>query len=327
MSTVPISPTLSGVLAAFSGGEGSYPYVTDDGQLTDFYSGQYIAPPPMPDNPDNMTTVFSAQTQAEQDAIAQQNAFRDSFNQSKDSALTGFQTSTGAFRDNSRNSILDFMDSIRNQQQGVDNSRINAQLGKSQGTASILDTIGRGIRSSGVMLANKNAADSSAAGAIARAYGEYGRNAQSDVNNQFALENRGIQQQQDALNTSTESNKRRFQTEKNNFVNSIVAELQQTFAALNEAAAGAGISDRIQIEQEKEAARQQALSQLAELDTMLGQQVNPMDQNQIIGQANQLSTQGQVGSNYGIDQVGPLTTSGADLSQLPLYSSRRNRKV
>lgn len=115
-------------------------------------------------------------------------AARNSFNSGRtniyDSARGAVQGTIGS----QRNNILDFVDSLRNSQQGIDQGRIKAQLGKDRATTGIMGMVGRGIQSGATMLANRNAGDSSASGAIAKAYGDLGNRQQSDVNNQFGMQ-------------------------------------------------------------------------------------------------------------------------------------------
>lgn len=277
--------------------------------------------------------TLGSNSYAQQQAAAQaaaQNAARDSFNTGRDNVFSGAQNRAGSFVRNQGNNILNFIDSLRSGQQGIDQSRISATQGKQQGTAGILDMVGRGIRSGGTMLANRNATDSSAAGAIARAYGDLGQRNQANVNNQYNQDIQQIDVQQQALGTQRASAKRGFDIDRQNEVDAIVASAQADFAALNDAASEAGILERIQIEQEKENIRSQTLAKLAELDSQVSQvdSVNPLDQEQVRAQANQRYQAGTAGGNqYSYETSQPANFRGAQLGQLPIYSSRRNREV
>jgi hypothetical protein len=124
-----------------------------------------------------------------------------------DSLVSGFNTqhtninntSTDAANTSARQingSILDLLDSVRSGQGKINEASIQNELAKKQGFGSIMDMISHGIQSAGVTLANKNASDSSAAGAIARAYGDIGRRQNNKVNNQYELGNHNIGLQQ-----------------------------------------------------------------------------------------------------------------------------------
>lgn len=259
-----------------------------------------------------------------------QNAARESFNLGRGNTYSSATDSANMFKNTQRNNILDFIDSTRQQQQGIDRGRVKAQIGKNQAGAGILGMINRGVRSGMNMLGNKNAGDSSAALAIAQAYGDIGSREQADVNNQFALENEDYNLQQQNLGTSVNSAKRRFGTEKQSSIDQIVGDARNAFASLNDAAAGAGISDRIAIEQEKEAIRQQTLQQLAELDSVLGgvDNVNAMGGDTVRSEATRMMNEGRgAGSQYSFTDQAPVAMPGASIGMgsLPIYSNRRRR--
>jgi len=258
--------------------------------------------------------------------VAQSNA-RSSFSQGRTNVNDAASNAAGSFKNSQRNNILDYLDSLRQGQQGIDTARVNNTVNKQRGSADILGMVGRGIQSGGTMLANRNATDSSAAGAIAQAYGQLGQRQQSSVNNQFDMQNQQIDQTQANLATTMASKTRGFNTDKENAVNGIVQDAQAKFAALNDAAAGAGIGDRIAIEQEKEALRNSTLSQLAELDSLLGQQsgIQAQGQDQINARATQMAQSGQdTGNQFQYSTDAPTQLQGGpDLGQLPIYSNKR----
>lgn len=262
-------------------------------------------------------------------AVAAQQAARDSFNSGRTNIFDSATSAAGRFVGDQRNNILDFIEGITNSQQGIDRGRVKAQLGKDRASEGIMGMVGRGIRSGGTMLANRNAGDSSAAGAIARAYGDLGNRQQSDVNNQFGMENEDFNVAQGQLGQQRASGLRRFETDSSNTVNSIVDQARQSFAALNEQASSAGIEDRIAIEQEKEAIRQQTLAQIAQLDQLASgaNNVKAMGGDAIRTQARTLGEAGKgEGSQYSFtDQAPAQFQQGAQLGQLPIYSNRRRQ--
>lgn len=296
------------------------------------------------------TTNVSSGTPATPATLATQNttptytskqlATRERANTGKTNVRTTASSSADTFKADQRNSILDYLSELEMGQKTIDNKRIDAQIGKTRGTRGILDMVGRGIRSGGSMLANRNAGDSSAVGAIARAYGDLGSREQSNVNNQFEMTNRGIGLEQETYNRNKESGIRTIGTAKDNTVRDIVGTASKSLELLNEALIDASLPDRIAIEQEKESIRQQTLAQLQELDTLLTEggnfngrefmgtsEINPMGQDALMGEANKLDQAGTVrGNNFQYQTEAPMQFRGAQMSQLPLYSTTKSKK-
>ena len=268
------------------------------------------------------------QRAAEAAAKAQADAqARNSFNQGRTNILSDIQNSAGNYLQTGRNSILDFVEGLRSQQQGVDTQRANAVLGKRNAASGIQSMVGQGIRSFGVNLANRNAGDSSAALAGAQAYGRMGNQQMQDVNQQYGLTNANLDMTQQGIDTSRESGLRKFDTEKDQTINSLTNYAQQQFATLNQAAEGAGIMDRIAIEQEKENIKNDLIQKLAALDAR-GQSasVRPMDQMGIQNKAQELSQLGQGGTQFDFTGTAPTQLqTGSPLGQLPIFSNRRRR--
>lgn len=258
---------------------------------------------------------------------AAQSAARESFGIGKSNIYSSATTGADAWKSGQRNNILDFIDSLRSGQSGIDNQRINNEVNRQRGTSDVLGMVSRGLQSGGVMLANRNASNSSAAEAIARAYGELGQRQQSGVNNQFSMGERGIDQAQQAFDTQRQSGLRRFATDKVSKIDEIVGNAQNAFVELNQQAANADITDRVAIEQEKENIRNQVLSQLAELDQVLGGQesIQAAGRDQIRSQATGLNQSGAATPDqFTYDSQAPLMQqSGPSLGMLPLYSNRR----
>lgn len=264
-------------------------------------------------------------TPAQRQLAAQQSSARNSFNQGKSNILGDIMNSGNNYLQTGRNNILDFINGLKTNQQGLDTQRSNAVLGKNQSLGGIQNMVGQGIRSFGVNLANRNASDSSAALAGAQAYGRMGNQQSQDVNQQYGLTNANLDVAQQGLDTGRESGLRKFDTEKEQTINNLTNYAQQQFATLNSQAEGAGIMDRIAIEQEKENIKNQLIQQLAELDAR-GQAatVNPMDQMAVQNKAAQLGQLGQGGTQFDFGMASPAQLqTGAQISQLPIYSNRR----
>jgi hypothetical protein len=230
-------------------------------------------------------------------------------------------------------SILDLLDSLRSGQRNIDSQGVQNELAKQQGTQGVLGMVGRGIRSGGVMLANKNASDSSASQALANAYGDLGRRQLSSVGSQYAQGQNAIQQAQTDLGDQQAQGTRHIQESKTNVVNGIVTGARNSLAALDAAIAGASLPDRINIEQEKEKIRNNAMTQLQRYDQQLAQGVGGIqaasaDTNRASAAA--LANQGTAADNafsYTDQAPAQLQNTGPFSSNLPLFQLSRSKKT
>ena len=267
----------------------------------------------------------SARVSPEQQA---QSAARNQFNTGRDSINSGVTSKVNDYVANQRFDIEALLNQYQSQQGGIDDSRINSTINRQRGTQDILGMMGRGIQSGGTMLANRNASDSSAAGAIARAYGQLGQRQQSGINNQFEQQNNSLNKAQTDLDKSKSLAYRQKNDEfTRGQPEAIAEEARKQFQALNDMALGAGITERIQIEQEKERIRGETLSRLAELDSMVGglNNIQGMGQDQIGQQAQQRMAAGQATPDqFSYSTDAPATMQGgAQMGQLPIYSNRK----
>lgn len=261
-----------------------------------------------------------------------------------DSLTSGFDTQKsniyGTSREAAENaalgrqsSILDFIQGLRGGQQGIDERGVQNELAKRQGTSSILDMVGRGIRSGGTMLAGRNASDSSAAEGIARAYGDIGQRELSKVGNQYELESRNIGLAQDDFNTQREGGLRKFGEDKLSVVNGIVGDARNRLAQLDAAMVEADVPTRVQIEQEKNAIKQEALGILSQFDQQLSQgaagvQATGVDERRRT--AADLSTRGVAAANpfdFTTEAPAQFANTGGFATQLPLFLRRSRQEV
>jgi hypothetical protein len=232
-----------------------------------------------------------------------------------------------------KNDILDFVDSLTGAQNKVNQRSVNNDLTKIQGGRSILDMVGRGIRSGGVMLNNKNAADSSAAGEIARAYGLIGKGQGTQLGNQYALEGNNIMTDQDAVNTQQAAGLRKFGDSKEQIVGGIVSQARDKLAALDAAMADKSMPERIALEQEKEKVRTDALAQLSQYDSLLSNGVAGVHHNtadETRNKAYDLANKGaQLGTAFDFSASTPtaLQGTGPFSSDLPLFTLPRRNQV
>ncbi len=228
-------------------------------------------------------------------------------------------------------SILDLIQSTKNAQNKINSQGAQNELAKRQGTLGVQGMVGRGIKSGGVMLANKNASDSSAAGAIARAYGDLGRRELSNVGNQYAKGNMAIQDAQVDLEGQRATGVRKIGESKQTMINSIVSEARNKLGALDAAMANASLPDRINIEQEKEAIRNEALGALQGFDNTLTNEMAGIKANSVEERrtkALEMANMGQAPESafqYTDQAPAMMQGTGPMASNLPIFTFKRGR--
>lgn len=248
------------------------------------------------------------------------------YNAAKTTTYGSIKDATDQAGMNFKGSILDYLDAYKAQQGEIDSSAVQNELARRQGTRGVLDMVGTGLRSGGVALNNANATNSSAAEAIARAYGELGRREQTGVNNQYEMGNEQISQAQAKLAALNETQKRHFSEDKVRTVNSIVSDASNQLSALNQAAANASLEDRVNIEAEKARIRQETLDALSQYDALLTQLAQPSSTTDNRKKAAQLDTAGLVPEgdfNYSTAIPPQYQGSGPFASTLPIFTIQR----
>lgn len=259
--------------------------------------------------------------------ISQQNAARNSFNVGRQSIFDSLNARGAAEAGNRQLSAQTALDAFRQSQQGIDQQRINATMGKQQASQGILDMINQGMRNTNVRLSNKNASNSSAQNAAARAYAAMGAKQQTAANNQYELQNRNIDVSQGNLATSINQERAKRELEKTNLVNGLVDQARQSFITLNDAAAGASIGDRIAIETEKENIRQKLLAQLQDAENYFNtgtQGIQAMGGEAVAGEASKLRAAGQVSPDAFMAQAPDVSQSTQGGS--PIFNVIANRR-
>ena len=230
-----------------------------------------------------------------------------------------------------RNSILDFIDSLRTGQSQIDNRGINNELARQRGAADVYNSMNQGIRSGGVTLANRNASDSSAAEAIARAYGDIGRRQMSDIGNQYEMENVEIGLAQDDLLRQRAAGLRRFESAEEQAVTSIIADATDKLSALDTAMANASLPERIALNTEKNKIRSQVEKVLAPYMSGLSQanSVRAMGGDARIAEATRRRSLGMAPSrqfDFSTDTPVGLEGSGPVSSELPIFTYRNDNE-
>ncbi|MHA2065855.1 MAG: hypothetical protein ACXABY_15900, partial [Candidatus Thorarchaeota archaeon] len=167
--------------------------------------------------------------------------------------------------------INEMINARRAEQLGLFNSRVNTEAGRIGGVRDITRNVGQGIRSVGNLLNSRNAGDSSASGAAARAFGQLGNRQIGDVNNQAALAGGEFDIQQGNINTRREDEDARFQQQNQQFAQDVFDSTRQQLGELQALMQQADLPTRIAIEQEAQALKQNALTALGQLDAQLAQ--------------------------------------------------------
>lgn len=255
------------------------------------------------------------------------------FNTQKQGVYGSANEAGDAFGAGYGRSITDWLENTRLGQQNIDTKAARNELAKMQGVRGIQGMVGRGIKSSGVMLGNKNAGDSSAAGAIANAYGDQGRRQMANVGNQYALGNEEIQSDQNAFDVQANQGMRALQGSKEDKINQIVLDARNQFSQLDAWAQDKSLPQRIAAEQEKEAIRQQLLQKLQGFDAQLTQGRQGIQASTIDQRREKAATLGRAGTDLGADAFSFSTETpmqfqgtGPFASDIPLFTLNKRRQ-
>lgn len=228
-------------------------------------------------------------------------------------------------------SILDFLDTTKAGQKKIDTQSEQNELSKIQGGSSVLDMLSHGLKSGGVMLANKNATNSSAADELARAWGDIGRRNMSSVNNQYEQGKSAIQSSQDDLASQISTGQRHISENKTQVINSIVSDAQTAIAQLNQDAANASLPDRVDIEGKKQEVRNRAMSALQAYDASLTNGlagIKAEDSNSAKTKASQLNTAGIVPDNlfnFTTNVPQQFQGTGPFADELPIFTQPKKQ--
>lgn len=271
---------------------------------------------------------IAAQQQASAWATARGNrqAGMSSIYGSANDAATNLQ---GSFA----NSVQDNLRVLQQGQRAIDLKGQQNEAARTTGVNGILGMVGRGIQSGGRYLGNRNAGSSSAAGEIARAYGDIGRRQMSSVGNQYEQNNTQILEDQSNQDYNVGKTKRDFSQSLNNSVNQIVESARTELANLDAAGANASLPDRIAIEQEKQNIKNQVLAKLQQYDAQLASgadQIKARNRQGNMVAANQQLDAGQApeGSFQYTDQTpGQFQNTGPFSSGLPIFINPNRRQI
>lgn len=265
----------------------------------------------------------SSAAAAQAAALAKAKADYSALKNNTFSSITDLVKGTG---NQYKSGLLDWQDEYKQKQNAINTEATNNELTKVQGTRDVLDMVGNGIRSGGVTLNNNNAANSSAAQAMADAYGKIGQKQQAQVNNGYELTNNSIGQEQSDLALAQAQQIRHAGESKDQSVNSIVQTAADKLGALNQSAAYASLPDRIDVESQKAAIRNQALAELQQYDMLLSQAVsnNPVSsRNDNYSSALKLANAGNdTSAMHNLTSAVPsqLQGTGPFASSLPIFT-------
>lgn len=253
------------------------------------------------------------------------------FNNQKNSIYGSANDAAANLQGGYAQSIQDTLHSLQTGQQAIDRKATQNESSRIQGTQGVLGMVSRGIKSGGVMLANRNAGSSSAAQALAQAYGDQGRRQQSQIGNQYAQNAGDIAVNQAEQDYQQQNAPNKFHLGLMDNVNSIVSSAGQQLSQLDAARAQASLPDRLAIDQEKEAIRQQVLGKLQQYDQQLSAGVGgihaaTLDQNRASANSQiQAGTADPNLFNYDTQTPTGFADSGPFASGLPIFTSPKKR--
>lgn len=304
-------------------------------------SGAYVpgvstqtAPAGAPSTLSNLSPVTSSTTGTTSGPTAAQIAAQANYN----NLLGGYNTETpvniAAGATTYGNSILDDVTANKNSQLGINQQSIQNELSKDQGLQGVTDMVNNGIQGGGVVLDNDNAGTSSAADALARAYGVQGRQQASSVGNQYAQGQNTISTAQTQLGNTEAAQldpvsgdlaKTKQQT-----IASIVDSANQSLTYLSAIGNQTGdVADQVNIAQQIATVKAQATAALTALDGQLsGVTTTPSAQADNQAAAQKLLTSGTAPANqFNYTTVAPATlqNTGPAASNLPIYLSPSNK--
>ena len=262
---------------------------------------------------------------------ANYNNLMNQFNTQKQNLLDSSNTS---IEDNARDygySIEDTIHKLQLAQQGIDTQGMQNELAKRQGTLGVQGMVSRGLRQGGVMLAGKNATNSSAAQAMSRAYGDLGRRQLSNVNNQYGTQLKDIEMKQKEQDYQRATGVNRLRDTKGSLINGIVGAARQSLGELQNAMNGASLGDRLNIQAEIDGVRQRAIQRLQQLDAKVnaGDAIAPTSIDQRRSSALEAANLGQAPENafnFTSEMPAQFQNTGPFSSGLPIFTMPRGSR-
>lgn len=256
---------------------------------------------------------------------------RAGLDQARNNLMEGLNNSANQSAASWRYGAEDTLNALTQNQNNINRMGAQNELARTQGRQGILGMVGRNLRSSGVMLANKNASDSSAAGALANAYGDIGHRELNKVGNQYAMQGEEIGRLQENQNRELTTKTNRLREDKNFQVNDIVNKARTAIGALNADMANASIPDRIAMEQEINRIKNDMLGRLQGLDGQLASapsNIRADSADARRAEAQRMAGEGMEASNpFEFNQdINTQFQGGPFAGNMPLYTFPRNRQ-
>lgn len=256
---------------------------------------------------------------------------RAGLDQARNNLMEGLNNSANQSAASWRYGAEDTLNALTQNQNNINRMGAQNELARTQGRQGILGMVGRNLRSSGVMLANKNASDSSAAGALANAYGDIGHRELNKVGNQYAMQGEEIGRLQENQNRELTTKTNRLREDKNFQVNDIVNKARTAIGALNADMANASIPDRIAMEQEINRIKNGMLDSLQKLDSDLASapsNIRADSADARRAEAQRMAGEGMEASNpFEFNQdINTQFQGGPFAGNMPLYTFPRNRQ-
>lgn len=291
-------------------GPGNVVLNTNSGNST---VGQQITTPTAP----TTTTTSTGPTAAEVAAA-------NNFNNEQASDMGVINTAIGTAASGYGNDIQGLVTQNQNSQAAINAQAVQNELAEDQGTQSVNDMVNNGIEGGGVVLDNDNAGTSSAADALARAYGVQARQSESQVGNQFAQGEESIGNSQSALgNTENYEANTELPYDKTSAINNIVSNANSSLQYLDLLASESGGTVSIpNINTQRQQVQNQATAALSALDGQIGGVTPaPTSNAQNESTAQGLFTAGTAPAQaFNYTDTAPATlASGPAASNLPIY--------
>lgn len=232
---------------------------------------------------------------------------------------SGISTSAGDYNQ----SILDLVNGNTNAQAKINADAVQNELARDQGLQGVTDMVGNGIQGGGVQIDDAGGGTSSAGQQLAQDYGIVGRQAASQVGNQYAQGVNTVGNEQTVQNNDEATQIGDEQQKKSDTINSIVTSANSSLQYLDSLAQSADITDLPSINQQIATVKAQATAALSAYDGELsGINVAPTSQDQNRATAQQLVTAGTAPSapfQFTTTQPAQFANSGPSPSTLPIY--------
>lgn len=220
------------------------------------------------------------------------------------------------------------VNSIRDTQTGIDNSRNNNELNRENGIQDILGYVRNGLQQGASRLAANNATESSATGALGRAYQQIGSQKARSVNSSAGLQNSQLDQSQQQLTQHIADTTGDLHRQRDTYVNQIGSDIRDKLGQLDVQAQGLSLPGRIAVDQEKQNIVNAGLQQLQGVDQWFQSQlggITPETQDQQLAAVQGLKGAGTALDNPFNQQFDQQQVQGPAVDQLPLFT--RSKKV